>query len=213
MFCSKCGKEVEENNNFCSHCGYELNPLKKESEATQVKEEPKEITHSKNNKTNVYILSVVCLLLFAVLIFKSLPSNVEEDSQDTYLELAENEVKDKIDANEDIPPVVKEIAKASIDKVDSKEELDKAIDTISDKVEKIGVEKEKIENLVEDLESYKDKKELKEIPNLETVYVKFIDFIDSLKSSFNLTNNSQNTASNDAKSSKNDTDSSKKETE
>ena len=213
MFCSKCGKELGENSNFCSHCGYELNPVKKEFESVPIKEESTEIPSNKNNKTSVYILSAICLLLFALVIFKSLPSNIEEESEDTYLELAENEVKDKIDANEDIPPVVKEIAKASIDKVDSKEELDKAINTISDKVEKIGIEKEKIENLVEDLESYKDKKELKEIPALETVYIKIIDFIDSIKESLNLTGGSQDNTSINSKSSKNDSDSSKKETE
>ena len=55
------------------------------------------------------------------------------------------------------------------------------------------VEKEKIDNLVKDLESYKDKKELKENPTLQNFYIKFIDFVDSLKKSFSLNDNSQGT--------------------
>lgn len=192
MFCSKCGKEVEENSNFCSKCGNEINPIKKETTANPTEEPIKKELKKETNKTGIYLLSLVCVILVGILIFQNISKDSEE-SQDTYLELAENEVKDKIDANENIPPVVKEIAKSTIDKVDTKEELDKAINTISDKVNELGVEKEKIDNLVKDLESYKDKKELKEIPALETVYTKFIDFIDSLKKSLNLNDNSQGT--------------------
>ena len=161
MFCSKCGKEIEENSNFCNKCGNEINPIKKETESNLSDKPPKEEPKNEKNKTSIYLLSLICIILSGFLIFQNF-SKETPNPQDTLIEVVENDVKEKIDKNEDIPPVAKEIAKSAIDKVDTKEELDKTISTISHKVDELGVEKEKIDNLVKDLESYKDKKELKE---------------------------------------------------
>lgn len=192
MFCSKCGKEIEENSNFCNKCGNEINPIKKEVESNLSDKPPKEEPKNEKNKTSIYLLSLICIILSGFLIFQNF-SKETPNPQDTLIEVVENDVKEKIDKNEDIPPVAKEIAKSAIDKVDTKEELDKTISTISHKVDELGVEKEKIDNLVKDLESYKDKKELKENPVLQNFYIKFIDFVDSLKKSFSLNDNSQGT--------------------
>ena len=192
MFCSKCGKEIEENSNFCNKCGNEINPIKKETESNLSDKPPKEEPKNEKNKTSIYLLSLICIILSGFLIFQNF-SKETPNPQDTLIEVVENDVKEKIDKNEDIPPVAKEIAKSAIDKVDTKEELDKTISTISHKVDELGVEKEKIDNLVKDLESYKDKKELKENPTLQNFYIKFIDFVDSLKKSFSLNDNSQDT--------------------
>ena len=192
MFCSKCGKEIEENSNFCNKCGNEINPIKKETESNLSDKPPKEEPKNEKNKTSIYLLSLICIILSGFLIFQNF-SKETPNPQDTLIEVVENDVKEKIDKNEDIPPVAKEIAKSAIDKVDTKEELDKTISTISHKVDELGVEKEKIDNLVKDLESYKDKKELKENPTLQNFYIKFIDFVDSLKKSLNLNDNYQGT--------------------
>lgn len=192
MFCSKCGKEIEENSNFCNKCGNEINPIKKETESNLSDKPPKEEPKNEKNKTSIYLLSLICIILSGFLIFQNF-SKETPNPQDTLIEVVENDVKEKIDKNEDIPPVAKEIAKSAIDKVDTKEELDKTISTISHKVDELGVEKEKIDNLVKDLESYKDKKELKENPVLQNFYIKFIDFVDSLKKSLNLNDNYQGT--------------------
>ena len=192
MFCSKCGKEIEENSNFCNKCGNEINPIKKETESNLSDKPPKEEPKNEKNKTSVYLLSLICIILSGFLIFQNI-SKETPNPQDTLIEVVENDVKEKIDKNEDIPPVAKEIAKSAIDKVDTKEELDKTISTISHKVDELGVEKEKIDNLVKDLESYKDKKELKENLTLQNFYIKFIDFVDSLKKSLNLNDNYQGT--------------------
>ena len=192
MFCSKCGKEIEENSNFCNKCGNEINPIKKETESNLSDKPPKEEPKNEKNKTSIYLLSLICTILSGFLIFQNF-SKETPNPQDTLIEVVENDVKEKIDKNEDIPPVAKEIAKSAIDKVDTKEELDKTISTISHKVDELGVEKEKIDNLVKDLESYKDKKELKENPTLQNFYIKFIDFVDSLKKSLNLNDNYQGT--------------------
>ena len=192
MFCSKCGKEIEENSNFCNKCGNEINPIKKETESNLSDKPPKEEPKNEKNKTSIYLLSLICIILSGFLIFQNF-SKETPNPQDTLIEVVENDVKEKIDKNEDIPPVAKEIAKSAIDKVDTKEELDKTISTISHKVDELGVEKEKIDNLVKDLESYKDKKELKENPVLQNFYIKFIDFVDSLKKSFSLNDKSQGT--------------------
>ena len=50
--------------------------------------------------------------------------------------------------------MAKEIAKSAIDKVDTKEELDKTICTISHKVDELGVEKEKIDNPINTCKPY-----------------------------------------------------------
>lgn len=190
MFCSKCGKEIEENSNFCNKCGNEINPIKKETESIPVDKSIIEESKNKKNRTAIYILSTICIILAGFLIFQNIFKEISSP-KDTLLEVVENDVKDKIDKNENLPPEVKDIAKSAIDKVDTKEELDKAVSSISDKVNELGVEKEKIDNLIKDLESYKDNKKLKENSVLENVYTKIIDFIDSFKKSLNLDTTSQ----------------------
>ena len=56
MFCSKCGKEIEENSNFCNKCGNEINPIKKETESNLSDKPPKEEPKNEKNKTSIYLL-------------------------------------------------------------------------------------------------------------------------------------------------------------
>lgn len=54
MFCSKCGKEIPENTNFCSHCG--------EQQGGAVNEKPSEKKNDKKKNPKTVILSLVIVL-------------------------------------------------------------------------------------------------------------------------------------------------------
>ncbi len=54
MFCSKCGKEIPENTNFCSHCGAQ--------QGGAVNEKPSEKKNGKKKNPKTVILSLVIVL-------------------------------------------------------------------------------------------------------------------------------------------------------
>ena len=56
MFCSKCGKEIEENAKFCHHCGYEIG------------------SSGLNNKT-ISIIALVVFLIVGCFFITNIPKN------------------------------------------------------------------------------------------------------------------------------------------
>lgn len=61
MYCSKCGKEINENSNYCKHCGYKINVIQDIEDKTN-----KEITSPKSN-TNVKVKNIVYTLLLIII--------------------------------------------------------------------------------------------------------------------------------------------------
>lgn len=189
MFCSKCGKEIDDNVNFCKFCGFQIKSLEEDLTANLKEEEPvfnqekrefyKEkpsVTsnklHSKEKKGNswIFIVVFVCLILAGITVYFS--QNSDEDTlepEDVAIKVASDSVKKTIDENDSIPEPIKKVAKENIDKVDSKEELDKVIDDLNKKIEKFEKEKnestEKIDKLLNELESFKSKNFSKEEKN------------------------------------------------
>ncbi len=186
MFCSKCGKEIDDNVNFCKFCGFQVNSLEEnlrddlKEEDSIPNQENKEFykekssvnsskLHSKEKKSNswIFIVVFVCLILAGITVYFS--QNSDEDTlepEDVAIKVASDSVKKTIDENDSIPEPIKKVAKENIDKVDSKEELDKVIDDLNKKIEKFEKEKnestEKIDKLLNELESFKSKNFSKE---------------------------------------------------
>ncbi len=187
MFCSKCGKEIDDNVNFCKFCGFQVNSLEenlrddfKKEEDSIPNQENKEFykekssvnsskLHSKEKKSNswIFIVVFVCLILAGITVYFS--QNSDENTlepEDVAIKVASDSVKKTIDENDSIPEPIKKVAKENIDKVDSKEELDKVIDDLNKKIEKFEKEKnestEKIDKLLNELESFKSKNFSKE---------------------------------------------------
>ena len=157
MFCSKCGKEIDDNVNFCKFCGFQVNSLEenlrndfKKEENSIPNQENKEFykekssvnsnkLHSKEKKSNswIFIVVFVCLILAGITVYFS--QNSDENTlepEDVAIKVASDSVKKTIDENDSIPEPIKKVAKENIDKVDSKEELDKVIDDLKKKIEK-----------------------------------------------------------------------------
>ena len=61
MYCSKCGKEINENSNYCKHCGYKINVIQDIEDKTN-----NEITSPKSN-TNVKVKNIVYTLLLIII--------------------------------------------------------------------------------------------------------------------------------------------------
>lgn len=59
MYCSKCGKEIGENNNFCTNCGNQVTSI---LNSQVVVNEPKK----KNNWVNMVLIGVIAVILFLI---------------------------------------------------------------------------------------------------------------------------------------------------
>ena len=82
MFCKKCGKEIDENLEFCPHCGAPVSKPKKVAppadsahDAAKPAAEPNNKPQSENKNTNVYaligfVLSICTWVIFSWLNYR-----------------------------------------------------------------------------------------------------------------------------------------------
>lgn len=75
MFCSKCGKEIPENTNFCSHCGAQ--------QGGAVNEKPSKNKNDKKKSPKTVILSLVIVLAFYLLGRCAIAPAMLSDEDDT----------------------------------------------------------------------------------------------------------------------------------
>ena len=103
MFCFNCGKEVDEDQNFCPFCGARLR--QEEEEKPAVKEKP---PTKKNSKKPVIIVAVIAAVaVVAVAAFLFLGKGIDGDTTETAQPeetTAETEAMGETDSRSYIPP-------------------------------------------------------------------------------------------------------------
>ena len=79
MFCTNCGKEIKEGNNFCTNCGTKINNLEKEIETNKIIEnqeiKQEKITTTNNisedynisKKEKIYIIVGIIFIIFVAI--------------------------------------------------------------------------------------------------------------------------------------------------
>ena len=134
MYCSKCGKQIDDDSKFCEHCGCKF-----------IENKPKETSKKKNKKIVIVIIAVIIItgVLFVI-------RNLFNPSQDTVFAVLRN------DGSKYIVDLSKACDSINTLKADwSIENQIGIIDNLEDKATSIFVLKSKnIENNEEDFDSY-----------------------------------------------------------